>query len=222
MHLYLQSTDAPIASFDIAAVDRVNQDAVLTLFQGFNSEYSSENKAFIAAVLAKSLDGVRVVNYVQWDDARGYEDYINNASRRTFETKATNLCTLDTHLYNLTLTHPLVSRAEITVDMLEYFNFGIFKMAPENHEKVLEVFKHILNTKFQFAEGLISTYLHQSVDKTRLVNFGVWRSPEDFQKSAKPMDNSKYEDQTFDVPFDNEFQPSLYKPVQVVQQEATE
>lgn len=103
--------------------------------------------------------------------------------------------------------------------MLEYFNFGIFKMAREDHEKVLELFKHILNTKFQFAEGLISTYLHQSVDKTRLVNFGVWRSPEDFQKSARPMDNSEYEGQTFDVPFENEYQPSLYKPVQVLQQE---
>lgn len=100
----------------------------------------------------------------------------------------------------------------LTSGMDGLVNFGIFKMKqPENQRRFIELFREAL-VMVSGQAGLISTHAHRSLDKWHCINFGHWRSLEEYTA----MDTNRPFSPLFDEMLDlanNEYQKTLHEVV---------
>jgi len=157
---------------------------------------------FISGSVICSRDGLRVTSYVQWADQASYVEIQPIAN---FEPP-------DVHLFEIFDAEPKGSELHLAVGMDGLINFGIFKMKqPENQPRFIELFKQALNM-VSGQPGLISTHAHRSLDGWRCINFGHWRSLEDYAA----MDDNRPFSPLFSEMLDlanNEYQKTLHEVV---------
>jgi heme-degrading monooxygenase HmoA len=58
---------------------------------------------------------------------------------------------------------------------------NVFTVAPENQQKLLELFSRIMREDYAHLPGFISTALHKSSDGVRVIVYVQWRSKEDLE-----------------------------------------
>jgi heme-degrading monooxygenase HmoA len=136
---------------------------------------------FVSGSVICSRDGLRVTSYVQWANQASY---VATQPIANFEPP-------DVHLFEIFEAEPKGSELHLATGMDGLINFGIFKMKqPENQPRFIELFKQALNM-VSGQPGLISTHAHRSLDGWRCINFGYWRSLEDYtlvvQKSPESL-----------------------------------
>ncbi|MEB3179237.1 MAG: antibiotic biosynthesis monooxygenase [Nostocaceae cyanobacterium] len=136
-----------------------------------NIESAVQNKTgFASGTVLRSRDGLRVTSYVQWTNQ---ESYIATQPLTDFSVP-------DVHLFEIFAEEPDNSELHLSVGMDGLINFGIFKMKqPENQPRFIELFREAL-VMVSGQAGLISTHAHRSLDGWRCINFGHWRSLEEF------------------------------------------
>jgi quinol monooxygenase YgiN len=167
---------------------------------------------FVSANLHKSLDGVKVANYAQWNSIEAFEAFRNN---QEIQAKAAGLSEFDisdSHVYEIVASESQVGTPEIKP--AEYIvHFAEFSMQPANQPKMVELAQeHVKSAMAQL--GLISATFHRSLDGTRVINYGQWSDAKAIEELVKKPGFSK------DKPYwegiaDNEYH--LYEVVHTVQ-----
>ena len=166
---------------------------------------------FVSANLHKSIDGVKVANYVQWKSLEDYEAFLNNPEVQAKASKLGEFERPDSHIYEIVTSESKVGTPEIKEG--EYFiHFAEFSMIPANQPKMVELAKEHVKLAMEQA-GLISATFHRSLDGTRVINYGQWANQEAIAELVKKPGFSKAEPYWQGIA-DNEYH--LYEVVHTV------
>ena len=204
--------DNPVlAELDIFVTQPDQQWLLLDSLIAYTHNIFKQQPGYIANAIHRSLDGLRVVNYVQWQSQADYEVYINNRDI-ALATKITGFFAPDSHLYEIFMSEPADSQIQITVNMPELINFGIFRLKDSaNQPRFLEATAEAIR-QISGQAGLINTHFHRSLDGARAINYGLWSSQELYAKMTvnPPMAEPLLEMLSL---ANNEFQMSLHEVV---------
>jgi heme-degrading monooxygenase HmoA len=189
-----------LAEFAIFPVEPERQANLVELvIQQIESSLQNQ-PGFISATVLRSRDELRVTSYLQWRDADSYQT--------TQPVPA--FAAPDVRLYEIFAAEPSGSQLQLFPGMEGLINFGIFKMKqPTNQTRFLELFGQALQM-VAGQPGLISTHAHRSLDGWRCINFGHWRSLEDYAAMDANRPFSPLFGEMLDLS-DNEYQKSLHE-----------
>jgi heme-degrading monooxygenase HmoA len=195
-------TNGLVAEFAIFPVEADSQASLVkTVTENIESTLK-HCPGFSSGTVLCSCDGLRVTSYVQWDDR---ESYIASQPFADFAVP-------DVHLFEIFAAEPEGSKLHLSPQMDGLINFGIFKMKqPENQARFVELFRQALEM-VSGQMGLISTHAHRSLDGWRCINFGHWRSLEDFTAMDTNRPFSPLFAEMLDLA-DNEYQKTLHEVV---------
>jgi heme-degrading monooxygenase HmoA len=161
-----------------------------------------DNTGFSSGTVLRSRDGLRVTSYVQWLDEGSY------VTTQSF----TDFLIPDVHLFKIFAEEPESNKLHLSAGMDGLINFGIFKMKqPENQPRFIELFREAL-VMVSGQAGLISTHAHHSLDGWRCINFGHWRSLEEFAAMDSNRPFSPIFGEMLELA-DNEYQKTLHEVV---------
>jgi heme-degrading monooxygenase HmoA len=168
-----------------------------------NIESSLKSSAgFASGTVLRSRDGLRVTSYAQWVDEASY------IATQAFA----DFATPDVHLFEIFAAEPEDSEIQLSPNMDGLINFGIFKMKqPENQPRFVELFRQALDM-VAGQPGLISTHAHRSLDGWRCINFGHWRSLEEYTAMDSNRPFSPLFGEMLELA-DNEYQKTLHEVV---------
>lgn len=190
-----------LAEFAIFPVEPENQSNLIELVIQ-NIESNLNHEGFISGAVLRSRDGIRVTSYVQWSDQKSY---IATQPFRDYNPP-------DVHLFDIFASEPKNSVLHLSSGMNGLINFGIFKMKnPENQPRFIELFRQALDM-VSGQKGLISTHAHRNLDGWGCINFGHWKSLEDYTA----MDTNRPFSPLFGEMLtlaDNEYQKTLHEVV---------
>ncbi|BAZ23596.1 putative antibiotic biosynthesis monooxygenase [Kalymmatonema gypsitolerans NIES-4073] len=79
----------------------VQQQLVELLAEALNTIYRHV-PGFVSASIHKSLDGVRVTNYAQWQSREAFESVKDNPAILPFAQRVAEIASFDPHLYEVT------------------------------------------------------------------------------------------------------------------------
>ncbi|MBD3886851.1 antibiotic biosynthesis monooxygenase [Phormidium tenue FACHB-886] len=191
-----------LAEFAVFPVEPADQAVLVErIIQSIESTLK-QHPGFVSGTVFRSRDGLRVTSYVQWVDQASY---MATQPLSGFDSP-------DIHLFEIFDEEPEGSELHLSSDMDGLINFGIFKMKqPENQPRFVELFKQALNM-VAGQPGLISTHAHRSLDGWCCINFGHWRSLEDYTA----MDTNRPFSPLFGEMLDlanNEYQKTLHEVI---------
>ncbi|WP_190514146.1 antibiotic biosynthesis monooxygenase family protein [Oscillatoria sp. FACHB-1407] len=198
----VSQTNGLLAEFAVFSVKPEEQETLVKQVIQTIESTLRQHPGFVSGSVIRSRDGLRVTSYVQWADQASY----------VATQPIANLEPPDVHLFEIFDAEPKGSELQLTTGMDGLINFGIFKMKqPEKQPRFIELFKQALNM-VSGQPGLISTHAHRSLDGWRCINFGHWRSLEDYTA----MDNNRPFSPLFGEILDlanNEYQKTLHEVV---------
>lgn len=145
-------------------------------------EEVKKQPGFVSASIHKSIDGLKVANYAQWQSKADFEKFVNN---REIQNKASKIRAFisDSHIYEVVVFDSKEGIPKIAENGY-IAHFAEFRMQPENQPRMIELAKENL-PKAMVLEGLISATFHRSLDGTRVINYGQWRDRETIEKLKK-------------------------------------
>jgi heme-degrading monooxygenase HmoA len=198
----VNQTNGLLAEFAIFPVEPDSQASLVEqAIQNIESTLK-HNAGFSSGSVLRSRDGLRVTSYVQWTDQESYVD------TQPF----TDFAAPDVHLFEIFAAEPKGSELHLSPSMNGLINFGIFKMKqPEKQPRFIELFRQALEMVSGQA-GLISTHAHRSLDGWRCINFGHWRSLEEYTTMDSNRPFSPIFGEMLDLA-DNEYQKTLHEVV---------
>lgn len=147
---------------------------------------------FISASIHKSFDGVRVMNYAQWQSQSDYRTFVHNSEVQAVGKKLSEFQMLDSHVFEVVISKPEDATLKITKGGL--IHLAEFRVKPENQQRLVELERENVVIGLQHPD-LISANFHRSLDGTRTVNYGQWRTIDNFEallKEPKYAQLSKY------------------------------
>jgi heme-degrading monooxygenase HmoA len=191
-----------LAEFAIFPVEPDSQASLVEhMIQNIESVLK-HREGFSSGSVLRSRDGLRVTSYVQWTDR---ESCMVIQPIMDFTVP-------DVHLFEIFAAEPKSSELQLSQSMEGLINFGIFKMKqPGNQPRFIELFRQALEM-VSGQTGLISTHAHRSLDGWRCINFGHWRSLEDYTA----MDSNRPFSPIFEEMLElanNEYQKTLHEVV---------
>lgn len=170
----------------IFAVEPERQQELVDTIAEFAETAVKHLSGFVSSSIHKSLDGVRVMNYAQWKSQEDYEAFIHNSEVQAQGRKLANFHLLDSHVYEVVVSKPDDAALKIIKGGL--IHLAEFKVKPENQQRLVELEREYVGIGLQHPD-LISANFHRSLDGTRTVNYGQWRSLDNFEVLLK---DSKY------------------------------
>jgi quinol monooxygenase YgiN len=147
---------------------------------------AKQQPGFISANIHRSLDGVKVANYAQWENEAALQQFRQHPEVQALGTKLQELVEeVDDHLYEIVASSSKVGTPQIKTG--EYFvHFAEFRMPAENQPRMVELAKEHLEPAMALP-GLISANFHRSLDGERVINYGQWENQEAiFQLTKRP------------------------------------
>jgi quinol monooxygenase YgiN len=91
-----------VTTINVFTVEPANQDAVVRLLTRATDETIRHMPGFISANIHRSVDGVRVTNYVQWRSRADLEAMLRHPAAMPHLKEATELATnVDPHVYEV-------------------------------------------------------------------------------------------------------------------------
>ncbi len=166
----VNSSNGLPAEFSIFTVEPERQANLTEQIIQTIESFQKNQTGFVSATVFRSRDGDQVTSYIQW---RNQATYIASQP-------IANFAEPDSRLYEIFAAEPQDSELGLSPTMEGLINFGTFKMKhPDNQARFIELFRQALNM-VSGQSGLLSTHAHRSLDGWRCINFGHWRSLEDF------------------------------------------
>jgi quinol monooxygenase YgiN len=157
------------------------------------AETVKEQPGFISANIHKSLNGLKVANYAQWQSQEDYEKFVNNKEVQQKAAKLREFTPPDIHIYEIVISESKEGTPEIKQG--QYItHFAEFRMPPENQPRMVELAKENVGKAMELP-GLISANFHRSLDGTRVINYGQWldrKSIENLKKQPGFGGDSEY------------------------------
>ncbi|UFP94546.1 antibiotic biosynthesis monooxygenase family protein [Gloeobacter morelensis] len=190
------------AEFAVFAVEPEQQSALVQSLIAHIESTAQPLPGFVSGTVHRSRDGLRVTGYIQWATP---DTYVATPPLADFASP-------DAHLYEIFAEEPAGSQMQTFTGMEGLINFGIFKMkAPENQPRFVELFIQALGM-VSGQTGLISTHAHRSLDGWRCINYGHWRSLEEYAAMDCNRPFSSIFAEMLSLA-DNEYQPTLHEVV---------
>ena len=129
----------------------------------------------ISANLHRSLDGIKVSNYAQWENEEALASFRQLPEAQFLVASLRPLIEeIDAHRYEIVASESKVGTPEIKAG--EYFvHFAEFRMLAENQPRMVELAKEHIGPAMSL-DGLLSATFHRSLDGERVINYGQWEN----------------------------------------------
>jgi quinol monooxygenase YgiN len=96
------SKDNPVVTLiNVFTVEPQYQQQVVDLLVEATETVMKHVPGYVSANIHKSLDGVRVVNYAQWESREAYQAIFNDPNVKVHMDKILKVATPDYHLYEV-------------------------------------------------------------------------------------------------------------------------
>ena len=147
------------------------------------TETVKQQPGFVSANIHKSIDGVKVANYAQWQSQADYQNFVNNTEVQKKAAKLREFTPPDIHIYEVAISESKEGTPKIKQG--QYItHFAEFRMPPENQPRMMELAKENVGKAMELP-GLISANFHRSLDGTRVINYGQWLDRETIENLKK-------------------------------------
>jgi hypothetical protein len=83
---------------------------------------------------------------------------------------------LDSRTYAVEFTDSADPPTLLSLDQTPFAHFGIFSVAIENQDRLLDLARENAPRSLQVTPGLISINFHRSVDGNQVINLGTWNT----------------------------------------------
>ncbi|MEM9908919.1 MAG: antibiotic biosynthesis monooxygenase [Cyanobacteria bacterium P01_D01_bin.44] len=136
---------------------------------------AKQQPGFVSSNLHRSLDGLKVANYAQWESETALEHFRQLPEAQALVAPLKDLAEeMDSHQYEIVASESKVGVPQIKAG--EYFvHFAEFRMPPENQPRMVELAKEHVGPAMSL-EGLVSATFHRSLDGERVINYGQWEN----------------------------------------------
>ncbi len=138
---------------------------------------------FVAAHLHRSLDGVKVVNYAQWQSLPDYDAFRSNSTVSSHSQKLWEFPPPDVHLYEIVASESKIGTPQIQIGQY-CTHIAEFRTTPINQPQMVELAIEHLAPAME-TPGLLSANFHRSLDGTRVINYGQWADREAIKELVK-------------------------------------
>lgn len=165
----------------IFAVEPARQQELIDAIVEF-LEVVKQQPGFVSSSIHKSIDGVRVMNYAQWQNQAAYQAFLNNTQVQAKGEKLREFQIHEYHRYEVVVSLPDDATLKIAKGGL--IHLAEFRVKSENQMRLVELEREYLPLGLQ-NPGLISGNFHRSLDGVHNVNYGQWRSFADFEELVK-------------------------------------
>lgn len=169
------------------SVEPSRQQELIDNIKEFLKTTVKQLPGFVSSSLHKSLDGVRVMNYAQWRSEEDFKAFIHISEVQGKAPKIFETFKPFGRLYEVVISQP--DDAKLKIAKGDLIHLGEFKVKPENQQRLVELEREIAPIALQHPD-LISVNFHRSLDGTLAMNYGQWRTLENFESLLK---EPKYE-----------------------------
>lgn len=170
----------------IFAVEPERQQELIDTIIKFLETAVKHQRGFVSSSLHKSTDGMRVMNYAQWQSLEDYNAFIHNSEVQAQGAKLSQFQIHESHIYEVVVSQP--EDALLNISKGGLIHLAEFRVQPENQMRLVELERKYVGVGLQ-NPGLLSANFHRSLDGVHNVNYGQWRSFADFEELLK---DSKY------------------------------
>lgn len=140
-------------------------------------DLAKRQPGFVSANLHRSLDGVKVANYAQWENMAALEQFRRLPEAQALVSQLQDLVEeMDSHIYEIVASESKVGHPHINAGEY-YVHFAEFRMPPENQPRMVELAKEHVGPAMSLP-GLVSANFHRSLDGERVINYGQWENEE--------------------------------------------
>lgn len=161
----------------IFSVEPERQQLLIDTILDFLQTTVKHQPGFVSSSIHKSLDGVRVMNYAQWQSQDAYQAFLNNAEVQAAGHKLREFSQPDSRRYEIVVSVPEDATLEIKQGGLTHL--AEFQVHPENQQRLVELERENVGIAFEHPD-LISANFHRSLDGGKTLNYGQWRSLDNF------------------------------------------
>ena len=117
----------------IFAVEPERQQELINIIVEFVETEVKHQPGFVSSSIHKSLDGVRVMNYAQWQSREDYEAFVNNSEVQSQGAKLANFHLLESHVYEVAVSVPEDATLKISPGSL--IHLAEFPVKPGNQQR---------------------------------------------------------------------------------------
>ncbi len=164
------------------AVELERQQELVDMMIDALETTTKHQPGFVSASFHKSLDGVRVFNYAQWRTQAEYEAFAQSPQDQAIGVKFSQFQLLDSHVYEVVISKP--DNAPLKIAKGDLIHFAEFRVKQEFQQRLIELERENVLIVLEHPD-LISANFHRSLDGTRTVNYGQWRSLDNFEALLK-------------------------------------
>jgi quinol monooxygenase YgiN len=166
----------------IFAVQPERQQELIDTIIEFLETAVKHQPGFVSSSLHKSLDGVRVMNYAQWRSKEDYEAFVNNSEVQSKGAKLAEFQIHEFHVYEVAVSKP--DDATLKISKGSLIHLAEFRVKPEHQMRLVELEREYVGIGLEHPD-LLSANFHRSLDRTHTVNYGQWRSLDNFELLLK-------------------------------------
>lgn len=174
--IQIDRTNAAMVGLDLFTVAQKHQASLIEALVQQQIPAWTSNPYFLSASVHRSLDGVRVFTYSQWQPKFDHRSLPRPIILGEFFPP-------DSHLLEVTVSRPLSTEVEITAGE-RVTHLAEFRMIPSKQPEMLKRAAAEIDRAME-SQGLISATFHRSLDGTRVFNYGQWESQEAFEAILK-------------------------------------
>ena len=164
----IDKTNTVIVGLDLYTVAERHQSALIEAIVQEQIKVWIGNPYLVSASVHRSLDGVRVFTYSQWNPKFDHRSLPR-------PTVLSEFFPPDSLLLEVTASRSLEAEIEIAE----------FRMMPANQPEMVRRTSAELERAMNNSPGLLSATFHRSLDGTRMFNYGQWESQEAFEAILK-------------------------------------
>jgi quinol monooxygenase YgiN len=173
----IDRTKTAIVGLDLYTVAERHQSALIEAVVREQIKSWIDHPYFVSASVHRSLDGVRVFTYSQWNPKF---DRRSLPRPRVFD----EFFAPELLLLEVTASKSRSPEVEIVVgDGVTHL--AEFRMMPVNQPEMIRRTTAELERAMSSSSGLLSATFHRSLDGTRMFNYGQWESREAFEAILK-------------------------------------
>jgi Antibiotic biosynthesis monooxygenase len=169
----IQKDNALLASIDLFVTDPDKQQELIEKLSSYVQSIVKSQPECASSSVNRSLDGERVMCYLQWKTQQAYTDFME------LQHGYSGFDLLDSHVYEVVVSKP--DDADLTIKPGRLLHLGEFRLLPENQPRLVALEAEIPAISLQHPD-LLCVNFHRSLDETRTMNYGFWSTLEHFDK----------------------------------------
>jgi len=185
MMIQIDRSNTVIVGLDLFPVAEHHQSALVDAIVQDQIPTWVANPYFVSASVHRSLDGVRVFTYSQWNPQFDYRSLPYPISFNEFFPP-------ESRLLDVVVSRAISPEIEITTheslqadEAEQITHLAEFRMIPTNQPEMIRRASAEIDRAMNHSPGLISATFHRSLDGTRMFNYGQWQSQAAFESMLK-------------------------------------